>query len=68
MSTEKAWTLFVLASGFVFFKNWIQYTGKKRMMIHSRMNKRTNGKYNIWLLLLLPFIVLALTFILFQAT
>jgi hypothetical protein len=68
MSAEKAWTLFVLASGFVFFKNWIQYTGKKRMMIHTRMNKRSNWKYNIWLLLLLPIIVLGLTFILFQAT
>jgi len=68
MSAEKAWVLFVLASGFVFFKNWIQYTGKKRMMIHTKMNKRSNWKYNIWLLLSLPFIVLALTFILFQAT
>ena len=68
MSTEKAWTLFVLASGFLFFKNWIQYTGKKRMMIHTKMNKRSNWKYNIWLLLLLPIIVLGMAFILFQAT
>lgn len=67
MSTEKAWTLFVLASGFLFFKNWIQYTGKKRMMIQTKMNKRSNWKYNIWLLFLLPIIILGLTFILFQA-
>ena len=68
MSTEKVWTLFILASGFVFFKNWIQYTGKKRMMIHTKLNKRSNWKYNIWLLLLLPIIVLGMAFILFQAT
>jgi hypothetical protein len=68
MSESKAWTLFVLASGFVFFKNWLQYTGKRRMMINAKMNKRTNQKYNVWLLLLLPIIVLGLTFVLFQAT
>ena len=67
MSTEKACTLFVLASGFLFFKNWIQYTGKKRMTIQTKMNKRSNWKYNIWLLLLLPIVVLGMAFILFQA-
>lgn len=68
MSKEKAWTLFVLVSGFVFFKNWMQYTGKRRMMINAKMNKKATSKYNIWLLLLLPIGVLVLAFVLFQAT
>ncbi|WP_445957311.1 hypothetical protein [Yeosuana sp.] len=67
MSESKTWTLFVLVSGFIFFKNWLQYTGKRRMMIHAKMNKKTKPMYNIWLLLLLPIIVLVLTYILFQA-
>lgn len=67
MSKEKAWTLFVLVTGFVFFKNWLQYTGKRRMMINAKINKKAKPNYNIWLLLLLPIGVLALTFILFQA-
>lgn len=68
MSTEKAWTLFVLVSLFVFFKNWMQYTGKRRMMIHAKMNKKVKTQYNIWLLLLLPIGILILALILFQAT
>ena len=67
MSKGKAWTLFILVSGFVFFKNWMQYTGKRRMMIHAKMNKKASPKYNIWLLVLLPIGVLVLAFVLFQA-
>ncbi|MGK0255234.1 MAG: hypothetical protein ACI9OE_002760 [Mariniflexile sp.] len=67
MSKEKAWTLFILISGFIFFKNWLQYTGKRRMMINAKMNKRTNQLYNIWLLLLLPIIILGLSVVLYQA-
>ena len=67
MNKEKAWTLFVLASVFVFFKNWMQYTGKRRMMINSKMTQKGKPRYNIWLLLLLPICVLVLALILFQA-
>lgn len=67
MSKEKAWTLFLLVSWFVFFKNWMQYTGKRRMMINAKMNKKATPKHNIWLLLLLPIGVLVLALILFQA-
>ena len=67
MSKEKAWTLFVFVSVFVYFKNWMQYTGKRRMMINAKMNKKATPKHNIWLLLLLPIGVLILALILFQA-
>lgn len=67
MSKEKAWTLFVLVSGFVFFKNWMQYTGKRRMMINAKTNKKASPKHSIWLLLLLPIGAVMLAFVLFQA-
>ncbi len=67
MNKEKAWLLFVLTSAFVFFKNWMQYTGKRRMMINSKMTQKGKSPYNIWLLLLLPICVLVLALILFQA-
>ena len=67
MSKEKAWTLFVFVSVFVYFKNWMQYTGKRRMMINAKMNKKASSKHNIWLLLLLPIGILILALILFQA-
>ena len=67
MSSGNAWTLFVLASLFLFFKNWMQYTGKRRMMIQTKMNKRANTQHSIWLLLLLPIGIIGLACILFKA-
>ncbi|NMH86919.1 hypothetical protein [Flavivirga algicola] len=67
MSSAKAWTLFVLVSVFLYFKNWMQYTGKKRMTIHAKMNKKKVEHYNIWLLWFLPVAVLGLAYVLYQA-
>lgn len=67
MSQEKAWIIFVLVSGFVCFKNWMVYTGKRRMMINTKMNKKKSDPYNIWLLFLLPVFVLGLTYVVSMA-
>lgn len=67
MSVTKAWTLFVLASVFIYFKNWMQYTGKKRMMINAKMNKKKTQYYSLWLLWVLPVAVLGLSFVIYQA-
>lgn len=67
MSTGKAWTLFVLVSAFVFFKNWMQYTGKRRMMINAKMNKKGKTQHNIWILLALPMGVFSLVYVLLNA-
>ncbi|MFI1744958.1 hypothetical protein [Thalassobellus sediminis] len=67
MSQEKAWIIFVLVSGFVCFKNWLVYTGKRRMMINAKMNKKKSSTYNIWLLFLLPILVLGLAYVLSMA-
>ncbi|GAA4966125.1 hypothetical protein [Algibacter aquimarinus] len=70
MSSSNAWTLFALTIIFIYFKNWMQYTGKKRMMINAKMNKKKSKStsYNIYLLWLLPIAVLGLTYVVFQAT
>jgi hypothetical protein len=67
MAKDNAWILFVLISVLLFFKNWMQYTGKRRMMINTKMVKKKKVLYNIWLLWFLPIAVLGLTFVLFQA-
>lgn len=68
MSSSKAWTLFTLIAVFIYFKNWMQYTGKRRMMINAKMNKKTSkSTYNIYLLWVLPMAVLGLAYILLQA-
>jgi hypothetical protein len=67
MAKDNARILFVLISGFLFFKNWMQYTGKRRMMLNAKMIKKNKTLYNIWLLWFLPVAVLGLTYVLFQA-
>tara|TARA_R110002073_G_scaffold92345_4_gene216489 strand:- start:2019 stop:2162 length:144 start_codon:yes stop_codon:yes gene_type:complete len=47
----------------------MQYTGKRRMMIHAKMNKKkSKSTYNIYLLWLLPVAILGLTYVVFQAS
>ncbi len=67
MSSAKAWTLFVLVSIFIYFKNWMQYTGKKRMMINAKMNKKKVQPYSIWLLWALPIATLGMAYVIYQA-
>ncbi|MDG5490909.1 hypothetical protein [Psychroserpens sp. SPM9] len=62
MSSGKAWMLFIMASLFIYFKNWIQYSGKKRKVLNAKNNSKLKPQhYNIWLLwaLLLGCIVLS---------
>tara|TARA_R110002072_G_scaffold60994_1_gene154181 strand:+ start:149 stop:529 length:381 start_codon:yes stop_codon:yes gene_type:complete len=69
ISSSKVWTLFTLIAIFIYFKNWMQYTGKRRMMINAKMNKKkSKSTYNIYLLWLLPVAVLGLTYVVFQAS
>ena len=67
MSETKAWILFVMASVGIHFKNWMQYTGKKRMVINAKLIKKKKPTHNIWLLFLLPIAALGLAFVLYQA-
>lgn len=67
MSSEKAWTLFTIASIIIYIKNWLQYSGKKRNIMRAKASKTKAQPYNIWLLWLLPIAFLGLAFVLLQA-
>jgi len=65
MSSSKAWTLFVMACIFIYFRNWILYSGKKRKILNAKRNSKTQPEhYNIRLLWLLLFGSIVLSFIL----
>ncbi|WP_298531375.1 hypothetical protein [uncultured Algibacter sp.] len=68
MSPTKAWTLFALTVVFLYFKNWMQYGGKKLKVRGAKMLKNKKLNYNIWMLWFVPFIILGLAYIVFQAT
>lgn len=67
MSSDKAWTLFILVVAFFYFKNWMQYGGRKQKVLNAKMLKKKKLSYNIWLLWFFPIAILGLTYVLFQA-
>lgn len=66
ISSQKAWTLFIITSFIFYFKNWIQYSGRKRSVMNAKLNRSKSKQYNIWLLWLLPICCIALSIILLQ--
>ena len=67
ITEDKVIILFCLACLFIVFKNWIQYSGKKRKVLNAKMLKSRTGQYNIWSLWLLPLASLGLSWIIYQA-
>lgn len=67
MSQEKAWTLFVMVSIFIFFKNWMQYAGRKRKVLNAKMLKKKSANFPIFMLWLLPVACILLAVIIWQA-
>ena len=67
LSQDKAITLFILACIFIFFKNWMQYAGRKRKVLNAKMLKSKSLGYNIYLIWLLPVVCLGLSLIIYQA-
>ncbi len=66
MSSDKGWALFIVTSFIVYFKNWIQNSGRKRSVMNAKLSKRKSRHYNIWLLWLLPICLIALSILLMQ--
>lgn len=58
MSSTKAWALFLIVSLVLYFKNWIQYSGKKRKILNANQKKKAD--YNIYTLWLIPVVALFL--------
>lgn len=67
MSQDKAWILFFMASVFIFFKNWMQYAGRKRKVLNAKMLKKKSQNYSIFMLWLLPVACILLSAIIWQA-
>lgn len=52
----------------IHFKNWISYNGKTRKVMNAKFNKKKAPKYNLALLIALPFICIGMGLLLLQAT
>ena len=63
MSWQKFWVLFSLVSGFIIFKNWMRYNGKKRNVLNGKLKNQRTSIYLLWFL---PLGCTLLAFILLQ--
>ncbi|WP_053990037.1 hypothetical protein [Mangrovimonas sp. TPBH4] len=66
MSSYKAWTLFGILAIILYFKNWIQYSGKKRRVKNAKVIHNKIPQYSIWILCLLPIGVLFVSILLLK--
>ncbi|WP_431133324.1 hypothetical protein [Psychroserpens mesophilus] len=66
-SASKGWTLFIMTSIFIYFRNWIVYSGRKRKVLNAKTNKSKQTTYSIWLLWLLLLGCISLAVILLNA-
>ncbi|OUR91666.1 hypothetical protein A9Q87_10200 [Flavobacteriales bacterium 34_180_T64] len=67
MSATKAWVLFGLTCLIVYFKNWIQYTGKKRNILNAKRTKTKTSHYSVWVIVILPLGCILLSILLLKS-
>ena len=67
MSSTKAWTIFILLSIALHFKNWINYSGRTRKVLNAKWNRIKTPKYSIPLLLVLPLLAIILGLVCLKA-
>ena len=67
MSSTKAWVLFGLTCLIVYFKNWIQYTGKKRNILNAKRTRTKTNNYSLGVIILLPLGCILLSILLLKS-
>ncbi len=67
LSEEKFLILFIIAAIFIFFTNWIQYSGKKRKVKNSKVHQTKEKAFSVYGLILFPVGCIVLLLILDQA-
>ncbi|WP_452230337.1 hypothetical protein [Lacinutrix sp. MEBiC02404] len=67
MSQDKAIVIFILVGIFIFFKNWMQYAGRKRKVLNAKMLNKKSAGYSIFMLWLLPVACIGLSVVIYQA-
>ena len=65
-SSTKAWTLFVLLSVGILFKNWIQYSGRKLTIRNAKKSSSKSVQRSIYVLWFIPIGITGLAIILLK--
>lgn len=67
LTSENAWILFITISIILYFKNWMSYNGRNRMIMNAKTSNKKKLGYNIILLWLLPIANTVLAIILLRS-
>ena len=67
MSSSNTWILFVLASLILHFKNWVNYSGRKRRVLNAKLSNKKDLGYSMIILIALPIAITALSILFYKA-
>ena len=67
MSSANTWILFVLTAVFIHFKNWVNYSGRKRRVLNAKLSNKKDLGYSSFILIVLPVAIIGLSLLMLQA-
>ena len=67
MSGSNAWLLFIMTALFVHFKNWINFSGRKRRVLNAKLSNKKELQYSLFILIVLPLGIIGLSLLMLKA-
>lgn len=67
MSGSNAWLLFIMIALFVHFKNWVNFSGRKRRVLNAKLSNKKELQYSLFILIVLPLGIIGLSLLMLKA-
>ena len=67
MSGSNAWLLFIMTALFVHFKNWVNFSGRKRRVLNAKLSNKKELQYSLFILIVLPLGIIGLLLLMLKA-
>tara|TARA_B110000003_G_scaffold17651_1_gene17343 strand:+ start:536 stop:913 length:378 start_codon:yes stop_codon:yes gene_type:complete len=67
MSGSNAWLLFIMTALFVHFKNWVNFSGRKRRVLNAKFSNKKKLQYSLFILIVLPLGIIGLSLLMLKA-
>ena len=66
MSSTNTWVLFIMTALFIHFKNWVNYSGRKRRVLNAKLSSKKDLGYSLFILMALPIAIIALSVLFYK--
>ena len=67
MSSSNMSILFVMIAVFIYFRNWVNYSGRKRRVLNAKLSSKKDLGYSLLILMALPIAIIALSVLFYKA-